>query len=242
MRAVAEQTKELLATGAVRPLRGLVANAGVMVKDTSTASADGYELTFAVNYLAHAQLIEGLLGSFAAPARVVLLGSNTYYANLVRRMMGVQPAHWRDPIELAQPAAADARASFKAMGIAYSNSKLAILYYAHELQRQAPAQVSVSVFEPGFMPGTGLGRQSGPAAQRMGRGLQRLPGIASPAKSGPALAALVLDERWARLRDGAFVVRDKERDVKPIAHDLERERRLWDATSELLRSASITPP
>jgi hypothetical protein len=64
---------------------------------TRGASADGYELNFTVNYLAHAQLIGDLLGSFVAPARIVLLGSNTDHANLVRRMMGVQPAQWRDP-------------------------------------------------------------------------------------------------------------------------------------------------
>jgi NAD(P)-dependent dehydrogenase (short-subunit alcohol dehydrogenase family) len=237
VRAAAEQARELLASGALRPLRGLVANAGVMVSDTRGASADGYELTFAVNYLAHAQLIGDLLGSFAAPARIVLLGSNTHHANLARKMLGVQPAQWRDPIELAQPAAPDARPSFKAGGTAYSNSKLAILYYAHELQRRAPAQISVAVFEPGVMPGTGLGRQIGPAAQRIGRAIERLPGIASPAKSGPLLASLVLDDRWAHLRDGAFVVRDKERNVKPIAHNPEREHRLWDATAELLQTA-----
>jgi NAD(P)-dependent dehydrogenase (short-subunit alcohol dehydrogenase family) len=237
VRAAAERARELLASGALRPLHGLVANAGVMVADTRGASADGYELTFAVNYLAHAQLIADLLESFVAPARIVLLGSNTYHANLPRKMIGVQPAQWRDPIELAQPAAPDVRASFKASGAAYSNSKLAILYYAHELQRRAPAQISVAVFEPGFMPGTGLGRQIGRAAQRIGRAIERLPGIASPAKSGPLLASLVLDDRWAHLRDGAFVVRDKEREVKPVAHDPERERRLWDATAELLQSA-----
>jgi hypothetical protein len=111
-----------------------------------------------------------------------------------------------------------------------------ILYYAHELQRQAPAGISVAVFEPGVMPGTGLARQAGPGAERIGRGIQRLPGIASPAKSGPDLASVVLDARWAHLRDGAFVVRDKERDVRSIAHDPERERRLWDATTELLQT------
>lgn len=80
VRAAAEQSRELLASGDLRPLRGLVANAGVMLVDTRGASADGYELTFAVNYLAHAQLIGDLLESFAAPSRIVLLGSNTYYA------------------------------------------------------------------------------------------------------------------------------------------------------------------
>jgi len=56
-------------------------------------------------------------------------------------------------------------------------------------------------------------------------------------KSGPALASVILDERWAHLRDGDFVVIDKERDVMPIANDPGRERRLWDATRELLNQA-----
>src|ERR1700684_1476248 len=64
--AAADTVKELLESGAVRPLRGLIANAGLTVADTRNASADGYELTFAVNYLAHAQLIGDLLGSLAA--------------------------------------------------------------------------------------------------------------------------------------------------------------------------------
>jgi hypothetical protein len=86
--------------------------ARLSVVDTRRASADGYKLTFAVNYLAHAQLIGDLLDSFGTPARIVLVGANTYYA--------------------------------------------------HELQRRAPEGINVAVFEPGFMPGTGLGRQQAP--------------------------------------------------------------------------------
>ena len=98
------------------------------------------------------------------------------------------------------------------------------------------------LFEPGFMPGTGFSRHHGPGAQRMGRGMQRLPlpGIASPVKSGPALASVALDKRWAHLRGGDFVLIDEERDVMPIANDPNRERRLWDATAELLRSTTRT--
>lgn len=85
-----------------------------------------------------------------------------------------------------------------------------------------PEGINVAVFEPGFMPGTGLSRQLGPGFQRMGRGMQRLPvpGIASPVKSGPALASVTLDERWAHLRDGDFVVIDKERKVIPGSVEL----------------------
>lgn len=63
------------------------------------------------------------------------------------------------------------------------------------------------------------------------------PGVSSPTRSGPMLASLVLDDRWAHLRDGAFVVKDEEREVKPFAKDLAHESRLWEATAELLAAA-----
>ena len=100
----------------MRPLRALVANAGQMSADTRTASADGYEMTFAVNYLAHAQLIGDLLDSFTAPARIVLLGSNTYHTNFYRRVLGVPGADWRDPVEIARPATGDQRPGMTASG------------------------------------------------------------------------------------------------------------------------------
>lgn len=231
VRAAARQVKELLAEGAVRPLRAFVGNAGVSVIDTRSASADGYELTFAVNHLAHAQLISELLGAFEAPARIVLLGSNTYHQNIFRRILGVPPARWRDPLELSRPGLGTEG------GVAYSDSKLAILYYAHELQRRAPAGVQVSVFEPGFMPGTGITREMPVAIQRVMRAVQRIPGVSTPAKSGPMLTSVVLDDRWAHLRDGAFVVKNQEREVKPFAVDRAREARLWEATAELCSAA-----
>lgn len=71
----------------------------------------------------------------------------------------------------------------------------------------------------------------------MGRAIGRIPGVSSPARSGPALASIALDDRWAHLRDGAFVVKDKERDVQPFATDRECEARLWDVTEKLLNAA-----
>jgi NAD(P)-dependent dehydrogenase (short-subunit alcohol dehydrogenase family) len=237
VRNAGQRVKDLLDAGALRPLRAVVANAGVSVVDTHDASADGYELTFAVNYLAHAQLIGDLLDLLVVPARIILLGSNTYHQNIFRRILRVAPADWRDPIELAQPTAPDLAATIERSGTAYSNSKLAVMYYAHELQRRVPSGVNVAVFEPGFMPGTGLSRGHGPGFQRVGRVIERIPGVSSPTRSGPTLASIVLDDRWAHLRDGAFVVKDQERQVKPFAVDAARESRLWDATAELLTSA-----
>ena len=238
VRAAAATVRDLLAAGAAAPLRALVANAGTMSTDTRQSSPDGYELTFAVNYLAHAQLIGDLLGSCTAPARVVLIGSNTYHANFWRKLLGVPEAQWADPLELARPAPAERAPSITASGVAYSNAKLAILYYAHELQRHAGAGIAVSVFEPGWMPGTALGRGAPAAFQAISRALGRLPGVSTPQRSGPLLAALAVDDRWAQLRDGAFVVKTRLTEVQPVAHDRDRERRLWTATAELLENAA----
>jgi NAD(P)-dependent dehydrogenase (short-subunit alcohol dehydrogenase family) len=218
-------------------ISAVVANAGTMSADTRQASADGYELTFAVNYLAHAQLIGDLADDLVAPARIVLLGSNTYSANFWRRLLGVPEADWRDPLDMARPATGEQSPGFKASGVAYSNAKLAILYYAHELQRHVRDGVNVSVFEPGWMPGTSLSRDTPEAAQAIGRGLGRLPGVSTPERSGPALASMALDARWSGLRDGAFVVKNRVVEVQPVAHDRARESRLWEATQELLKAA-----
>jgi hypothetical protein len=132
-----------------------------------------------VAYLAHAQLIADLLDGLTAPARIVLLGSNTYHANVYPRLMGVPAAQWRDPLEIARPASGEKKPGFKATGVAYSNAKLAILYYAHELRRHVAPGISVTAFEPGWMPGTSLGRGMPAAAQAVGRGIGRLPGVAT---------------------------------------------------------------
>jgi len=242
VRAAATTVRDLLAAGTARPLRALVANAGTMSSDTRRASRDGYELTFAVNHLAHAQLIGDLLDSFTAPARIVLLGSNTYHANVWRRLLHVPAAEWADPLELARPAPADAEPGMAASGVAYSNAKLAILYYAHELQRRAGEGIGVSVFEPGWMPGTALGRGAPAAFRAISRAVGRVPGVSTPRRSGPLLAAVALDDGWAQLRDGAFVVKSRVVDVDPVAHDRDRERRLWEGTVELLERAGAPRP
>jgi len=231
VRAAAATVRDLLAAGTVRPLRALVANAGVLSTDTRRASADGYELTFAVNHLAHAQLVGDLLGSFSTPARIVLVGSNTYHANVWRRLLRVAEAEWADPVELARPATG---AQPVPGMVAYSTAKLAVLYYAHELQRRVGDDVAVAVFEPGWMPGTSLGRGAPATAQAVSRALGRVPGVSTPRRSGPLLASVALDDEWADLRDGAFVVKSRVSEVHPVAHDRDRERRLWEVTEELM--------
>ena len=217
----------------MRPLRALVANAGVMTADTRGASADGYEMTFAVNYLAHAQLIADLLGSFTSPARIVLLGSNTYRANWVRRMIGAPGAEWRDPVELARPATGGkSQASTRPLSPTRTPSSRSCT--TPTSCSDTPARGSACRCSSPASCQAPVCPAKGPAVRALARALAHLPGMPSPSGSAPVLASVVLDDRWARLRDGAFVLRDKEIKVEPWAHDRDRERRLWEATTDLL--------
>jgi hypothetical protein len=49
---------------------------------------------------------------------------------------------------------------------------------------------------------------------------------------------VILDKRWAHLRDGAFILIDKEQPIQPFADGPIRETRLWDATVDLLQQAT----
>ncbi len=106
-----------------------------------------------------------------------------------------------------------------------------------ELQRHVKDGINVIVFEPGFMPGTGLSREQAPAVQSIVRTIGRLPGVSKPTTSAPMFASIALDEKWSHLHGGDYVIKNKLTEVKPFATDRERELRLWQATNELLESA-----
>ena len=53
------------------------------------------------------------------------------------------------------------------------------------------------------------------------------------------LASIALDERWEHLRDGAFVVKDEEREVKAFALDSARESRTVGCDRGTARLSSL---
>lgn len=105
------------------PIDILVNNAGVMTPPTRQTTVDGFELQFATNYLSHFALTMGLLPLLrAAPApRVVSLSS---------------VAARQGQIDFAN---LQSENGYKPM-VAYSQSKLACLMFAFELQRRSDAQ------------------------------------------------------------------------------------------------------
>jgi len=121
---------ELLASG--RPLHVLVNNAG-LVSLGRRESADGYELGFAVNYLAHFELTRRLLSRLreSAPARVVNVGSD---AHRIARLD-------LDDLQLTRGYGATR---------SYCRSKLAIVYWTLELARRTEGSgVTANAVDPG---------------------------------------------------------------------------------------------
>ena len=172
----------------------LVLNAGIQPSDTEGRSADGYELAFAVNHLAHYLLARLLLPRMADHGRIVITTSSTHDPAI----SPIAPKTL-DPQALAHPS--------KGAGVrAYSASKLCNLLTAQSLAAQDEVKarhITVIAFNPGLTGGTSLGRDSSRARRAfitiLMRTVFRLVGLFRPEyvmgsseRSGVALAEIAL--------------------------------------------------
>ncbi|MGY1672362.1 SDR family NAD(P)-dependent oxidoreductase [Geodermatophilus sp. SYSU D00710] len=208
------------------PLDALVLNAGVQVRSSAAASADGYELTFAVNHLGNHLLTRLLLPHLAPGGRVVVVSSGTHFGTL--RKSGPFPRpRWEHPRTLATPRSGSGQ-------VAYATSKLATVYFARELARRCP-DVDVVAFDPGLLPATGLARDYPAWARATYRGLtpllERMPGAQTPGRAAAQLAAVVTGPGGT---SGRYVERGTEAPSSPESLDPGRARELWDVSDELV--------
>ena len=145
------------------PLHGIVANAGVQFIQRQTYTKDGIDTTFGVNHLGHFLLVNLLLKHLTSPARIVFVSSDTHDSS---KTTGMPAPYWRE-LELIAHPEQDSLLKNKNMGemgrIAYTTSKLCNVLCAYELNRRLVAKsdpnsaaVTVNVFNPGLMPGSGL--------------------------------------------------------------------------------------
>ncbi|WP_432192530.1 SDR family NAD(P)-dependent oxidoreductase [Streptomyces sp. bgisy027] len=132
----------------------LVLNAGVQNAATEKRSAEGYELTFAVNHLAHYLLARLLLPLMADHGRLVITTSSTHDpANTPIAPKTMEPQALAHPSE----------SSFGSGVRAYSSSKLCNLLTAQAfaaLDEVVLRRISVVAFNPGLTGGTSLSRDS----------------------------------------------------------------------------------
>jgi NAD(P)-dependent dehydrogenase (short-subunit alcohol dehydrogenase family) len=135
----------------------LVLNAGTQFPNVDQVTEDGFEITFAVNHLAHYLLVRLLLPKLTQGAIVVITASDTHDPAI----NPLAPPLHADAGQLAHPKTQTGRKerAFIAGFRAYSSSKLCNILTARALAAEARAHgLTVIAYNPGFTPGTALGR------------------------------------------------------------------------------------
>jgi NAD(P)-dependent dehydrogenase (short-subunit alcohol dehydrogenase family) len=224
------------------PIDALVLNAGIQ-NVTDAVSADGYELSFAVNHLAHYLLIRLLLAKIAPGGRIVLTSSGTHDP---AENTGLPPPRHVCAAKLAWPRQdpdLDRRRMTRGRR-AYTASKLANIMTTMELARRLgeSSRVSTAALDPGFTPGTGLARDyPGPAGLifrfLLPRLVRRTDRVSTPETSGRLLADLATDPAWSSQRGGYVAVRAGalvEARPSAVAYDADLAAKLWDNSAGLV--------
>lgn len=240
------------------PLRALVCNAGLQVTKGPRLSADGCELTFAVNHLGHFLLTNLLLARLVAhaPARIVIVSSGVHDPALRTGMPKAAVADFETLAATGGPR----RGEYDGR-LAYVNSKLCNLWFAYELHRRLAAAhllnegrgLSVNAFDPGLVPGSGLARDYPPVLRfvwdRVLPGAARLlspfvPSINPAPKSGGALVRFVIDPALAGVSGKYFPSHARWREAVSSAasYDVERAGALWEASVRLTKLTSSESP
>jgi NAD(P)-dependent dehydrogenase (short-subunit alcohol dehydrogenase family) len=225
--------------GEIPPLGGIVANAGIQHINATTATAEGFEETFAVNVLANHLLIRLLADQLQPGSRITVTSSDTHFGDL-RHNMGMVPAPtWLHPDQLARPGAFDSADTARAGRTAYSTSKLAVIYLVHAFARRLPETIDIVSYNPGFVPGTGLGRHADPVSRFVLRYV--LPALTlTPMATSVETAAQRLVQTATRRVDattGDYVDRDTVAPSSDESYDAGREEELFDSVERLLIEA-----
>lgn len=217
------------------PLHGFVGNAGLQFTNAAQTTPDGLEPTFAVNVLANYLLIQDLMDRFVPPTRIVLTTSDTHFGDFAHTGGMVPAPRWSEPDRLARPGSFEHPETPNAGRMAYSTSKLGVIYLVHELARRLPKGVAAYSFNPGLVPGTGLARDRGPLARFAWRTvmpvLSHTPIASSPDAAGANLAAAAIGP--APGESGAYINRRPVERSSEESYDPDRERALWDAAGRL---------
>lgn len=227
------------------PLKALICNAALQVVTGTTYTADGFETTFGVNQLGHFLLANLLLNQLVAPARILFIGSGTHDPAL---RTGVPEPHYRPASYLAHPEQDPERFQEKPSkegSRRYSTSKLCNILTTYEMARRLKAagrnDISVNVFDPGLMPGSGLARDYKPWQQLVWKYIfpimQVLPGVNSIATSGRNLAKLAIDPQFEGI-SGKYWAELKEIRSSKESYETAKAAELWEGSVELVK---LTP-
>jgi NAD(P)-dependent dehydrogenase (short-subunit alcohol dehydrogenase family) len=190
----------------------LVNNAGLF-SPGYRLSADGIELTFAVNHLAPFLLTNLLLDRLKAsrPARIVTVASEAHRRHRIDIGDLTRPRDWT-------------------MSRGYGRSKLCNILFTRELAaRLDPGEVIATCLHPGMV-ATGIGQRGG--LLELGWRVLK-PFMLSPERGAetPVFLATVPDPRFFH---GGYVIRKVLTRPDPAALDSGLARRLWEESARLV--------
>jgi NAD(P)-dependent dehydrogenase (short-subunit alcohol dehydrogenase family) len=224
----------------------LILNAGLQTQHAQV-STDGFEMTFAVNHLAHYLMARLLIPVMASGGRIILTSSGTHDPDL---KTGMPPPRHADAGKLARPQTdPDRDANAGAAGRrAYSTSKLCNVLTARSLASHLAGDrpdIMLAAFDPGFTPGTGLARDYPGPLNLIFRHVMpifvRGERTSTPENSGRLLAELASEPQYASARGGYFAVRGPrlvETPPSKLARDEAVAERLWRDSAEMVGLAA----
>jgi NAD(P)-dependent dehydrogenase (short-subunit alcohol dehydrogenase family) len=236
------------------PLRVLICNAGIQVVSGTTFTEDGFETTFGVNHLGHFLLVNLFIKNLVAPARIIVVSSDTHDP---AQKTGMPEPYYDHAVSLAlSERSVDTPQTVEDSTIGrrrYTTSKLCNIYFTYELSRRLEKQglstnqkpITANAFNPGLMPGTGLARDYNPRMRFVWsyilpviRPIMRsLMPMNSVSDSGQALARLVLDPSLERI-SGKYYSGLKEEPSSKESYDTKKAFELWETSASL---AKLTP-
>lgn len=192
----------------------LMNNAGA-VFSSRQETADGYEMTFALNHLSYFLLTNLLLERLkaSAPARIVNVSSGAHHGATIN----FDDLHLRQGYGMG---------GFKA----YSQSKLANVLFTYELARRlAGSGVTANAMHPGFV-ATGFGRNNGGLMGATIGLLQRF--ALTPEQGADTLVYLATSPEVEGVTGQYFEKRRPQRS-SAASYDEAAARRLWEVSEQL---------
>jgi len=203
----------------------LVNNAGA-VFSRREVTPEGFERTFAVNYLGPFLLTHQLLNLLksSAPSRIINVSSGLAKDGKVN-LDDLQGENIT-----GKKSVSHARSPF------YANTKLMLILYTYELARSLKGSgVTANVLLPGFT-ATNLGKNSGSLRSsimfKMVRPMQQ------SAKKGAETSIYLASSDEVKGIAGKCFAKKKETTTCPASYDEDLQRRLWIKTESLLGIAS----
>ena len=241
LKATARACDDVIARLGGGKIDALSLNAGVQLIHGDPVSADGFELHFAVNHLAHVLVADRLVPHMRAHGHLVVTSSETHDPAEFC-LVGITRLTWQDPLELADAARSQRHIpdALNRGEARYSASKLANVMHARTLAREHP-EIAVVSYNPSVVAATGIARERNGLQRYLWRTLfplltPVLPGARSIARSAGDLAWLLTKADLAKA-SGAYFDGRKIVPGSPDSRHPAKIARMMQVSRELIAGA-----